>query len=116
MLTFRFLHTKLWEILNLEELKKKQGEWLYGGYFSNTDEEGLEHFIFEVYNGNPRPYNRAIHRLKDKKQVDIWGDILENGWVISFKDGMFGILTRIIIWVLILICQNLEVGNIYETP
>jgi hypothetical protein len=42
------------------------------------------------------------------KQVDIYeGDILD-GWVISFKDGMFGILTRIIIWVLILICQNLE--------
>jgi hypothetical protein len=31
--------------------KETKGEWLYGGYFSNTDEEGLEHFIFEVYNG-----------------------------------------------------------------
>jgi hypothetical protein len=53
MLTFFGFFTKLWEILNLEELKKKQKEsGFYGGYFSNTDEEGLEHFIFEVYNGD----------------------------------------------------------------
>jgi hypothetical protein len=24
-------------------------------YSSNTDEEGLEHFIFEVYNGGKKP-------------------------------------------------------------
>jgi hypothetical protein len=26
-------------------IKKETREWLYGGYFSNTDEEGLEHFM-----------------------------------------------------------------------
>jgi hypothetical protein len=36
MLTFRF-YTQNYERINLEELKKKQKEWLYGGYFSNTD-------------------------------------------------------------------------------
>jgi hypothetical protein len=41
--------------------KETKESGFYGGYFSNTDEEGLEHFIFEVYNGTSlRPYNRAI--------------------------------------------------------
>jgi hypothetical protein len=31
--------------------------------------------------------------LKDKKwSWYLWGDILDTGWVISFKDGMFGVL------------------------
>jgi hypothetical protein len=51
MLTFGFTH-KIMRDIKFRGIKKEtKGEWLYGGYFSNTDEEGLEHFIFEVYNG-----------------------------------------------------------------
>jgi hypothetical protein len=33
--------------------KETKGEWLYGGYFSNTDEEGLEHLYLKFTTENP---------------------------------------------------------------
>jgi hypothetical protein len=46
MLTFRF-YTQNYEILNLRGIKRNKRRWLYGGYFSNTDEEGLEHYYLK---------------------------------------------------------------------
>jgi hypothetical protein len=53
--------------------KETKGEWLYGGYFSNTDEEGLEHFIFEVYNGGVYDHTIGQFTGLKTKRVDIYG-------------------------------------------
>jgi hypothetical protein len=45
-------------------IKKETKEWLYGGYFSNTDEEGLEHLYLKFTTETSlRPYN-GQHRQR----------------------------------------------------
>jgi hypothetical protein len=53
--------------------KETKGEWLYGGYFSNTDEEGLEHLYLKFTTENP-VYDHTIGQftgLKDKTKLRV---------------------------------------------
>jgi uncharacterized phage protein (TIGR01671 family) len=106
--------------------KETKGEWVRGGYFSNTDEEGLEHFIFEVYYGANPVYGHTIGQftgLKDKNGVEIYeADIVsynyfnnakvvfwQSGWYFETqKDSHHSFNTS---------KHSFEViGNIYENP
>jgi len=61
--------------------KIDNNEWVYGGYFSSSEEEGLVHYIFCSINGAEPVIAETIGQftgIKNVLQEEIWeGDILE---------------------------------------
>lgn len=61
--------------------KIDNNEWVYGGYFSSCEEEGLIHYIFCSINGAEPVILETIGQftgIKNVSQEEIWeGDILE---------------------------------------
>ncbi len=61
--------------------KIDNNEWVYGGYFSSSEEEGLVHYIFCSINGAEPVISETIGQftgVKNVSQEEIWeGDILE---------------------------------------
>jgi hypothetical protein len=86
--------------------KETKGEWVYGGYFSCADEEGLEHFIFQIYYGGTPVYEHTVSQftgLKDRNKVDVYvGDIIE------YYGGR-----RIVVNTP---CDGLKLAIVYEEP
>lgn len=75
--------------------KIDNNEWVYGGYFSSSEEEGLVHYIFCSINGAEPVIAETIGQftgIKNVLQEEIWeGDILEfpfeNGIAYVINDG-----------------------------
>lgn len=75
--------------------KIDNNEWVYGGYFSSSEEEGLVHYIFCSINGAEPVIAETIGQftgIKNFSQEEIWeGDILEfpfeNGIAYVINDG-----------------------------
>lgn len=73
-----------------------KGEWVYGGYFCHTTEEGIEHLIFDFNEGAIAVYDHTVTQftgLKDEKYNSVFdGDIVKVGGLIEVVTYIDGIL------------------------
>ena len=109
-----------------------KGQFVYGGYFNSSEEEGLLHYIFCNVIGAVNIYDHTVAQFTgvyDKNGKEIYeGDILDFGnknYVpVVFDNGCFNVFDEPLGWDFnseeIPVKTNFNyceiVGNIYENP
>jgi uncharacterized phage protein (TIGR01671 family) len=101
-------------------------QWIYGNLVDSGLVKKKSFYILkedvDSYDEIEKVFAESVGQftgLKDKDRVEVYeGDIFENGWVVSFKNGMFGIFNYgMHMAINAYMCQYREVvGNIYENP